>query len=284
MPNATVMHVSDRPAWRREQLRADCARCVALCCVAPAFTASADFAINKPAGQPCPNLLADLRCSIHDQQRPAGFSGCAAFDCFGAGQKVAQHTFGGADWHSEPGLAAPMFAAFSVMRALHELIWHLNEALAMPLAEAFRDELNDVFATTERLTLCGHAELVALDLNSCRQHGNELLLRVSARVRAAAGYAGADHRGADLAGKDLRDAGLTGASLRGARLIGADLRRADLSFADLAGADLRGANLGGTDLESSLFTSQPQVDSARGDAGTRLPSRLSRPAHWVTAG
>jgi uncharacterized protein YjbI with pentapeptide repeats len=282
MASATVMQVTDGPARRREQLRADCQRCVALCCVAPAFTASADFAINKPAGQPCPNLLADFRCSIHDRLRPAGFSGCAAFDCFGAGQKVAQHTFGGADWRSEPGIAEPMFAAFSVIRALHELLWHLNEALAMPLAEPFHDELDDLFAATERLTQCGHEELVALDLNSCRQRGNELLLGVSARVRAAAGYGGADHRAADLAGTDLRGTDLAGASLRGALLIGADLRGVDLSFADLTGADLRGADLAGADLESSLFTSQPQLDSARGDARTNVPSRLSRPLHWTT--
>ena len=31
-------------------LRADCARCAGLCCVVPAFTESADFAIDKPSG------------------------------------------------------------------------------------------------------------------------------------------------------------------------------------------------------------------------------------------
>jgi uncharacterized protein YjbI with pentapeptide repeats len=177
-----------------------------------------------------------------------------------------------------------MFAAFAVVRSLHELLWYLNEAFALPLADPFHEDLNELLAATERLTFCGHDELVALDVNAHRHRANAVLLRVSATVRRRAGYAGADHRGADLAGKDLRDADLAGASLRGALLIGADLRGTDLSFADLAGADLRGANLGGADLESSLFTSQPQVDSARGDARTRLPSRLSRPQHWVTAG
>ena len=284
MPGATVKLVTDGLDRRREELRADCRACAALCCVAPAFTASADFAINKLAGQPCPNLRADFRCSIHDRLRPAGFSGCAAYDCFGAGQKVTQHTFGGGDWRSSPPLAAPMFAAFAVMRSLHELLWYLNEALALPLAESFHEDLNDLFAATERLTFCGHDELVALDVNAHRHRANAVLLRVSATVRQRAGHAGADHRAADMVGKNLRDVDLTGASLRGALLIGADLRGADLSFADLAGADLRGAKLGGADLESSLFTSQPQVDSARGDATTRLPSRLSRPRHWATAG
>jgi len=278
-----VRRVTDGLDLRREELRADCGRCVALCCVAPALTASADFAINKPAGQPCPNLRTDFRCAIHDRLRPAGFSGCAAYDCFGAGQKVAQHTFGGRDWRSEPDLAAAMFAAFSVMRALHELLWYINEALAMSLEEPVRNELNDLFAGTERLTQSGYDELVALDLNEYRRDVNAVLLRVSAFVRIGAGYAGADHRGADLAGKDLRAADLAGASLRGALLIGADLRGVDLSYTDLTGADLRGADLSGAGLESSLFTTQQQVDSARGDKRTTLPSRLSRPSHWVTA-
>ena len=36
----------------RALLHADCARCAALCCVLPPFAASADFAIDKPAGRP----------------------------------------------------------------------------------------------------------------------------------------------------------------------------------------------------------------------------------------
>jgi len=107
-------------------LRADCANCFALCCVAPAFAASADFAIDKPAGHPCPNLANDFRCGIHDRLRPRGFPGCTVYDCFGAGQKIAQHTFGGRDWRTHPELAGPMFAALHIMRALHELLWYLT--------------------------------------------------------------------------------------------------------------------------------------------------------------
>ncbi len=275
--------VADDPDDRRAEVRADCARCVALCCVAPAFTASSDFAISKPAGQPCPNLLADFRCGIHDRRRPAGFGGCAAFDCYGAGQKVAQHTFAGRDWRSDPELAVPMFAAFAVMRTLHELLWYLSEALALPLAHSFRDDLNELSAATGRLTLAGPGELIALDVTGHCDRANALLLRVSASVRHRAGFAGADHRGADLAGRDLRTSGLAGANLRGALLIGADLRGVDLSYADLTGADLRGADLAAADLATSLFTSQPQLDSARGDARTRVPPRLLRPSHWATA-
>jgi len=54
-------------------LHADCSRCFALCCVAPAFERSSDFAIDKPAGRPCPHLQADSRCGIHPRLRGEGF-------------------------------------------------------------------------------------------------------------------------------------------------------------------------------------------------------------------
>ena len=116
----------------RADLRADCARCFAICCVAPAFARSSDFAVDKPAGVPCPNLADDHRCSIHDRLRPEGFAGCAAYDCFGAGQRLAQETFGGRDWRTHRDVAVPMMAALPILRGLHELLWYVDEALALP--------------------------------------------------------------------------------------------------------------------------------------------------------
>ena len=116
------------------ELRADCSRCAGLCCVAPAFEKSSDFAITKPAGRPCPHLAGDFRCGIHDRLEERGFHGCRVFDCFGAGQRVTQETFGGRDWRSEPAIAGPMFAALPIMRQLHELLWYVSEALKLPEA------------------------------------------------------------------------------------------------------------------------------------------------------
>ena len=118
----------------RGELRADCSRCAGLCCVVPALTASADFAIDKAAGVPCPNLRDDFGCAIHHRLVPAGFSGCAAYDCFGAGQQVTGTTFGGEQWRHNPGAAPAMFAAFQVMQALHELLWYLCEAALLGAA------------------------------------------------------------------------------------------------------------------------------------------------------
>ena len=209
-----------------------------------------------------------------------------------------------------------MFAAFGVMRQLNELRWHLAQAaeLLSPGGPAgslsaigpLREEVSEALRAAQ-----GHASgtpemLIKLDISAHRDTVSDLLRRVSAAVRAAFAPGGQDLRGADLAGADLRPtaprgaasggaapgraglraanqggASLRGASLRGALLIGADLTGADLVWADLTGADLRGARVGGADLSGALFLSRNQAGSALGDARTRLPAALPRPAHWV---
>ena len=262
------------------ELKADCSRCFGLCCVVPAFAASADFAIDKPAGQPCPNLHADSRCGIHDRLRPSGFPGCTVYDCFGAGQQIAQVTFGGRDWRTSPAVARDMFAAFPVMRDLHELLWYVTAALALPGARPVHGELRRALAATEALTRLPAERLVALDVPAHRATVNASLQRASELARSAAGGRRPDHRGADLMGAALKGADLRGASLRGALLVGADLRDADLTLADLTGADLRGADLSGADLARSIFLTQSQLDAATGDATTRLSAAHTHPTHW----
>jgi uncharacterized protein YjbI with pentapeptide repeats len=261
-------------------LRPDCERCFGLCCVAPAYSKSSEFAIDKPAGQACPHLRADFRCAIHDRLRQRGFSGCATYDCFGAGQKVAQITFGGQDWRQTPGIADQMFSAFSVMRQLHELMWYLSEALRLEAARPLWTELRIALDKTERLTRSTPEALLELDVPEHRRKVNALLVRASELVRAGVREDRLDYRGADLMGKDLRNADLRGANLRGALLIGAVLSGVDLTLADLTGADLRGVDLTGANLSGSIFLTQSQLDAARGNADTQVPAALTRPVHW----
>lgn len=264
----------------RPDLRADCERCFGLCCVAPAFSASADFAIDKEAGQPCPNLQPDFRCGIHDKLRKRGFPGCTAYDCFGAGQKVAQVTFAGQDWRSGPRAAKQMFEVFAIMRQLHELLWYLVEALSLLTVRSLHGALGVALDETERLTHCGPDAVMELDVAAHRRDVDALLLRTSELVRGEARCHQIDRRGADLIGADLRGVDLRGANLGGAYLIGADLRDADLRVADLIGADFRGADLRGADLSDSIFLTRSQLGAAGGDAGTKLPPSLTRPTHW----
>jgi uncharacterized protein YjbI with pentapeptide repeats len=259
------------------QLLADCSRCAGLCCVAPAFAKSSDFAIDKPAGTPCPNLAEDFRCGIHDRLPERGFPGCVVFDCFGAGQQVTQVTFGGREWRSAPGIAGQMFAVLPIMRGLHELLWYVTSALDLTAARRLHPKLRAALDETTALAAGTPEELLALDVEAHRQRVNLLLQKASELARAGVGGRRPDHRGANLIGRRLPGADLRGASLRGALLIGADLRGADLRWADVTGADLRGADLRGADLTGTLFLTAAQVRAAVTDATTKVQVDTSGP-------
>lgn len=250
---------------------ADCSRCLALCCVGPAFAASADFAIDKPAGTPCPHLRADHACGIHAHLHERGFPGCVTFDCFGAGQQVVEVTFGGGS-RREPA----MFAALEVLRPLHEVLALLDEAVASP---AHGVAAADLRARVEEMVTRDADALAAVDVGAVRRAAGAVFDGVVAEAHS--GRRGGDLRGADLVGRDLRRRDLRAARLRGALLLGADLRGVDLDRAEMLGADLRGADVRGARLAGALLLTDPQLAAARGDAATTVPAHLVRPPHWI---
>ncbi|MGD8191371.1 pentapeptide repeat-containing protein [Brevibacillus ginsengisoli] len=276
----------------RLNLRDDCEKCFGLCCVALPFAASADFAVDKSAAEPCRNLQTDFRCGIHNSLRQQGFKGCTVFECFGAGQKVSQATFNGHNWRQAPDSAKQMFEVFPIMRQLHELLWYLTESLSLQPAHPIHGALRVALDETDHLTQLSPDSLMKLDVAAHRAKINALLLRTSELVRAEflnqrkgpSGKQKTYGRGADLIGAKLRGADLRGANLRGSYLIAADLTGADLRGADLIGADFRDADISGANLTDSIFLTQTQINASKGDADTKLPPSLTRPTHWSTYG
>jgi len=238
------------------------------------FSADSGFGVDKPGGRPCLNLLDDDRCGIHATLREDGWPGCTVFECFGAGQQVSQVTYAGVSWR-DGGNRGEMGAVLTVMRQLHEMLVHLDEV-------ARRSPDDDAGAERHRieaLTAADPETLLTSDVDELHEHVGRLLAEASARVRRRWPDA-TDHSRRDLAGQRL-SGDLRGCSLRGALAIGSDLSDADLTDADLLGADLRGADVRGADLSTALFLTQPQVNAAVGNAGTRLPGGLARPGHWT---
>lgn len=267
-------------------LSADCKNCFGLCCVALCFSALEGFPVNKEAGEPCLNLQKDFTCCIHKNLLETGLRGCIAFDCFGAGQKVSLVSYRGRDWRSSPEIANQMFKVFMVMQRLHELLWYLTEALKLMTAHQNYEKLTELLIETEELTHLSPNSLIELDLESHRNKVNPLLIETSqligsrftrrTNLRSKKILGG----GQDLIGADLRKTDLRGESLRGAYLIAANLRDVDLSGTDLIGADLRDADLRGANLSNSIFLTQAQVNSAKGDNKTKLPESIIPPTHW----
>ncbi|HCW54124.1 MAG TPA: hypothetical protein DG753_10380, partial [Clostridium sp.] len=50
--------------------------------------------------------------------------------------------------------------------------------------------------------------------------------------------------------------------------------------ADFRDADFRDADFSGADLSKSIYITQIQINSAKGDLNTKLPESLIRPQSW----
>jgi uncharacterized protein YjbI with pentapeptide repeats len=268
-----------------KNLRADCKNCFGLCCVALPYAKSADFASDKDGGTPCHNLQSNYQCGIHKDLRNKGFRGCTAYECFGAGQKVSQFTYKGMDWRTSKDIAQEMFIVYPIIQQLHEMLWYLNEALSLEVSKSIHKELQDSIEITENLTTKSPEFILTIDVAEHRVKVNELLIRTSELVRAQVTKKQKNTRRViDYLGAKLRGADLKGANLRGALLIAADLRHADLRWCDVIGADFRDADISGANLIGTIFLTQAQVNAAKGNKQTKLPTTIVMPAHWYQEG
>lgn len=271
-----------------KELKIDCKNCFGLCCIALYFSKIDGFPTNKDAGKPCINLKSDFTCSVHKNLRSKGLKGCTTYDCFGAGQKVAQVTCGGEDWRKDAKSAEKIFEAFLVMRQLHEMLWYLNQAYTLQSDNNIKEKIAILIEETEKLTLLNMDYLLKVDIVVHRAKVNVFLKETSEMVRKKAcsiKNSSSEKRNSkalrkDYFGKDLRKTNLVGADFRGACLIAANLRNVDLTGADFIGADLRDTDFSGANLENSIFLTQAQINAAKGDLNTKLPKMLIRPSYW----
>ncbi len=149
----------------RIDLRADCARCAALCCLALAYDKGPQFAQDKAAGEPCPHLGRD-GCGIYGEREARGFAGCVRYDCLGAGQRVTQDLFCGADWRDAPSLLGPMARAFVVVQSAHAMLGLLEEARRLGLEQPERDRIAALEASLREAR--ASPELVAREIAQAR--------------------------------------------------------------------------------------------------------------------
>lgn len=124
-------------------LRADCTRCVGLCCVVLAFDRSALFARDKAAGTPCAHLGSDCRCRIHASRVRRGFAGCVSYDCLGAGQRATALLLG------RVATADEQFEVFAAIYRQHELLVLLEATTALPLSPEHRVQRAALLEQTE---------------------------------------------------------------------------------------------------------------------------------------
>ncbi|MBL4906383.1 MAG: hypothetical protein JKX94_02950 [Sneathiella sp.] len=152
--------------------QSDCDQCAALCCVALPFDKSDFFAFDKKGGEACLNLNGRGRCTIHDELRECGFSGCIQYDCLGAGQRVTQEIFDGQSWQDQPVLLKPMSDAFRAMRVVQELRQLLSVAEKLPLSTTDLQQFNQLYGALSPTEGWSYASLMAFEKSDVPKKAN----------------------------------------------------------------------------------------------------------------
>ena len=256
--------------------------CVGLCCVALTLTASADFAIDKPAGEPCPNLEPDFRCGIHSQLRDARLPGLHRVRLLRRRPEGHPADASAAeDWRQAPDSRRADVRGVRGDAAAARAALVPDRGAGARRAARCRGDSRALLDETERLT-GGPPETLAgpRRRRAPRRGSTSCCSGPATLVRAGVRRTPMNRRGR---GPDRRGAARRRPARRGPAQRLPDRRgpaRRRPAAADLIGADLRDADLRGAKLARELFLTQMQVNAAQGDAGTTLPSRLVRPPHW----
>lgn len=148
----------------RATLRADCQHCQALCCVSLPFDRGEEFGFDKPANAACLHLAPGHGCRIHGELEARGQAGCAAYDCYGAGQRITRELFPGVSWQLEPEARASLFEAFRRLKRVHELRLLLHEASRLSLSGARASERMLLLTRLEPAQGFSRESLAALEL------------------------------------------------------------------------------------------------------------------------
>lgn len=124
---------------------------------------SARFAIEKPAGLPCPNLDARHHCRIHDDLDARGFGGCVAYDCLGAGQRVISELHAGASWRDDIETLPAITEDFAKMRSIHNVLQLLQTAANLDIPAQKHAEITATMARLAPHTPWTRARFDAFD-------------------------------------------------------------------------------------------------------------------------
>jgi hypothetical protein len=159
----------ERGLVTRLDLVADCGACAALCCELLAFDAGEAFGFDKPAGVRCLHVLPTNRCGIHACLAPAGFGGCAAYDCRGAGPRATRL------FAREVLDDRQREHVFAVLRELHDLMWLLDRAAARCREEGLRGAIAAEIDALDALAEGSAASVITVDASVRRARVRELL-------------------------------------------------------------------------------------------------------------
>ena len=234
------------------------------------------FPADKEAGVPCKHLNESFGCEIHQRLADKKMKGCLAYDCFGAGQKVSQICCPDINWKTSPERAKEVYDVFSVVVQLHQMQWYLLTALTLTTDEHLTSDIEELIHQNEQMTNQSSSQILALDIQPYHQRVNQILKQVCG---IQAGNESTKQE-KDCFAKNFRGENLDGKDFSMALMIASNLEGCSLKDTNLLGADLRDANVKNVDLSQSIFLTQMQLNTTKGNENTKIPSQLMRPISW----
>lgn len=256
------------------QLKTNCSQCSGLCCTALFFFKIDGFPKDKKAGQPCHNLLNDFRCKIHTQLEHKHLKGCIGYDCFGAGQHVTQFIYQGQTYQDLPNQKNEIFDIFITVFQLFQIRYYLLQALTIYVTGKQRDEIKKLIIENKKICNYPSFKLQEFNIKAYKDEINPILKQICLQIRgnkkSYSTFLAKNFKGEDMSGLDL--------SMK--LLIAANFNSCKFDNTIFLGADTRDTDFSNADLKKALFLTQGQVNSARGNLNTKLPSHLSYPITW----
>lgn len=261
--------------------RIRCEACSGLCCVALYFSKYDGFPADKAAGTPCRNLNENFECAIHKDLRRKKMKGCLAYDCCGAGQLVTS-LYGDKNWRSDPQVSREIYDVFVKTFYLQQILCCLTEVLTLQPAKPLWKQAEELIAQLRGLLHSNPKEIMGFDMEEFGPGANTLLKNAAELVQKEVchGKRGKAADKKDFIGHQFKKAPLHGYDFSSCLLIAANMEGCSLTGCNFLGADLRDTSLKNADLSESIYLTQGQLNSAKGNKNTRIPQHLVVPAGW----
>jgi len=270
-----ILHEKNDEPW--ESMKSDCSKCSGLCCTALFFSKVDGFPKDKIAGKPCINLQKDYRCKIHSQLEQQKMRGCIGYDCFGAGQQVTEIIYKGKAWDELPNQSAEIFDVFTTLLQIYQIRYFLVEASLLTFTGELKRDIHKLIVENVQIANCSPEKILSIDMQEYRNNINALLKKVCKLLKKMLNskdcpkdFIGKNFKGNDMSGMDFRDK----------LLIAANLSDCIFNGAIFLGADTRDTNFSGADLRETIFLTQGQINSAKGNRKTKIPTHLDYPPTW----
>ena len=262
-----------------EKFKIDCSKCSGLCCTALFFSKIDGFPENKVAGKPCTKLKSDYYCKIHNELGKRNMKGCIGYDCFGAGQHVTQCIYKGKTWQTSQEHSQEIFDVFIIVFQLYQIRYFLEESILVISAKELWSDIQKLINENEAICNATPQSIINFDIESYRNRVNIILKQVSASIVKCFENSG-NSKVADFLGRSFKKRDMSGLDLSMKLLIATNFDSCIFDGTIFLGADTRDTNFSNADLRESVFLTQGQINSAKGNRNTKLPKHLDYPVHW----